>query len=654
MSHAANASGHLFIVHGRIEALGADAVVVPTDAEFTVEPHWFPLFDDEHPSRPETWDGTFSRATEGGRLWFVNVIDDSAAVGAQLAGRLRDVLHDVALEFELRESRPPVVAMPVFGVGGGGKDGLKGLVVKDLITLLWSVAADLSLDVVVVTPDRSVYSALQHFRRTEHAEHWQLTPGQFRVAQDLGTRARDGDLALFLGAGVSMSAGLPGWGQLLEELGSIARIDPKALESLEGSPLDQAELISLRLGDALGTEIARIVESVRRVSLAHCLLAGLRCREVVTTNYDELYENAVEATGEPRPTVIPWEAVQPGRSWVLKMHGEVGRPETVVLTRRSFVRYDANFRPAGSLLQALMMTRHMLVVGTSMTDDNVIRLALEVDDFISRDHSFGTFIDVSESSTRAELWGPRFHWAHCGGDGIVARVRSMEILLDAVAMYAAQDDSWLLDERFGGLLHSGDQSAASDVRGVLGRVQSTPRTRLRPLRNKLAALGADPRWVESRTLLAELEQLVRASKNGRRATYKFIVLLWAVTRAEQGYERLTSYEDARRQLANLLSPFRIAETAPKPVDPWYALRTSSWWEICDLPTTPTAQDVIQRNARAGLSVSVYNLVRRDSVFAEEAIEQLTDLIAHDVESLSIVRDLRSQLSSNAVKIGSQE
>ncbi|WP_049942595.1 hypothetical protein [Gordonia sp. KTR9] len=110
-------------------------------------------------------------------------------------------------------------------------------------------------------------------------------------------------------------------------------------------------------------------------------------------------------------------------------------------------------------------------------------------------------------------------------------------------------------------------------------------------------------------------------------------------------KRLTSYEDARGELAKLLSPFRIAESAPKPVDPWFALGTSSWWEIRDLPSSSKVQDVIQRNARAGLSVNVYNLVRRDSVFAQEAVERLVKLIAEDVESASLLEDLRRQLSS---------
>ena len=41
------------------------------------------------------------------------------------------------------------------------------------------------------------------------------------------------------------------------------------------------------------------------------------------------------------------------------------------------MRFDA--RPAcGALLQSLLMTEHLLVVGVSLNDDNIVRLAYEV------------------------------------------------------------------------------------------------------------------------------------------------------------------------------------------------------------------------------------------------------------------------------------
>ncbi|MEK8226511.1 SIR2 family protein [Oerskovia sp. M15] len=60
------------------------------------------------------------------------------------------------------------------------------------------------------------------------------------------------------------------------------------------------------------------------------------------------------------------------------MHGDVDRPATIVLSRSSFVRYDTRWKPVGSLVQSLMMTKHLLVVGASMTDDNLLRFAYEV------------------------------------------------------------------------------------------------------------------------------------------------------------------------------------------------------------------------------------------------------------------------------------
>lgn len=47
------------------------------------------------------------------------------------------------------------------------------------------------------------------------------------------------------------------------------------------------------------------------------------------------------------------------------------------------------------------------------------------------------------------------------GEGIEERVRSLEVFLDAVGAYASADNTWLLDERFAGLLSPEAQAAAA-------------------------------------------------------------------------------------------------------------------------------------------------------------------------------------------------
>ena len=60
--------------------------------------------------------------------------------------------------------------------------------------------------------------------------------------------------------------------------------------------------------------------------------------EVVTTNYDQLFEVAYGAVGRT-PSVLP-HAIRPdAKRWVLKMHGCVSHPEDIVLTRRDYLGY---------------------------------------------------------------------------------------------------------------------------------------------------------------------------------------------------------------------------------------------------------------------------------------------------------------------------
>src|SRR5436190_1063835 len=72
-------------------------------------------------------------------------------------------------------------------------------------------------------------------------------------ADELAERASHGEMALFLGAGVSASAGLPLWGELLDLLARQAGMDDRERDDLQKlNPLDQAGVIEKRLGGPEG------------------------------------------------------------------------------------------------------------------------------------------------------------------------------------------------------------------------------------------------------------------------------------------------------------------------------------------------------------------------------------------------------------------
>ncbi|UMG93546.1 SIR2 family protein [Nocardioides sp. TF02-7] len=486
--------GHVFVLHGRIESVVHDYAIVPTWRDFDVRPYWHPVVgtDDVGRLRPDGWPGEgYGRAPGDDRVWFVDVGVQRGSGPEVVLERAVAVIAEIAAGSPApgRNRRKPVVAVPVLGIEGGGLGARRGEVVRQLLEALAAAAAEHDVDVALVTPDPAVYGAAQHLRR--QTSSWPLPARQLRKAQELGTLAAQGQLALFMGAGVSIPAGVPPWRQLLDRLAADAGVDAgEGFGAL--APLDQAQYLNDAIPD-LGRAVAKIVREAAVPSLSHGFLASLRCREAVTTNYDALYEAAVEVQrgADDAAAVLPWEVPKPGRQWVLKMHGDVRRPDSIVLTRRQFVSYDAETRPAGALLQSLLLTRHVLFVGASFTDDNVVRLAYEVDRFREQHRlpgTQGTLLDVDRDDVRRRLWRGKLGWLTMAGRDVLDRSRTLEIFLDAVAAHASSDTSWLLDERFGALIDT-DAALVRAARKVHARARDAGPA-WEPLVDALGGFGA--------------------------------------------------------------------------------------------------------------------------------------------------------------------
>lgn len=91
-------------------------------------------------------------------------------------------------------------------------------------------------------------------------------------------------------------------------------------------------------------------------------------------------------TPTPPATSTPTVTTAPGRQ-ATKLRNSSDKPGSIIWTRSHMVRFDARAKPAGSVLQAIALTRHLLVVGASLRDDNVIRLFLEVAEYTRGAHS---------------------------------------------------------------------------------------------------------------------------------------------------------------------------------------------------------------------------------------------------------------------------
>jgi hypothetical protein len=481
--------GHVFAVHGRIELLRHDAVVVPTGPRLQASRTWRPLLGGHDHRRPRS--GRAAPGVRYGRgtdtVWLLDVERPPGAGLPWLLDGVREVLEEIAAVVRCDPRRVlPLVVLPVLGIGAGGFGDDRGAVIRGLLDVADDVVRAHAVDIAFVTPDPAVYGAVQHLRRLQR--RWPLDAVLLEAAATLADRARSGELALFFGAGVSIPAGLPSWRELLCAcLQACPDLDTADFHSLQ--PLDQGELLRRVLGDRFGPIVAQR-STADRHALGHALLAALGCTEAATTNYDQCFELAAAGAGTA-PRVMPWEIPHGRAPWLLKLNGDVGHPQSIVLARRDFLRHEALARPSASVLESMMMTRHLLIVGASLTDDNVLRLTHEVAGFRaehgSEQQPFGTVLDVEASGARQQLWTGELNWLVMPGTDLPERARTLDIFLDALAAQAGTDASWVLDERFEALLEEGDTDTARRIRALGRKIED--REPWRGLRAALARHG---------------------------------------------------------------------------------------------------------------------------------------------------------------------
>ncbi len=496
-------AGHVFVVRGKLHQLIADDWLISTDLTGNVVETWYEALGwtrglpPPHGERP-VFGGSrrvcrVPGRTDSPRRWFVAV---GAARGEDVAWLLAGVREGLTAAAEAGKGQQSRgvrqrIAMPVMGVGHGGYNNRRGQVIDGLLDEAQAVATQYGVDVVLVAFNPSDYSALQSIRLRTHAT--KLPDEQESAAGELAGHARNGQLALFMGAGTGVPAGLPSWGDLLSWLATRTGLpDGDGLDTL--NPLDAAEILRRQAskradGDgrnALGDLVAERIGEPTRYALSHILLASLRTEQAITTNFDQLYETAVAAIeGERPPVVLPnskqtkLPTGQVSGGWLLKLHGDVGEPASIVLDRRSFVRYDSTRRPLGGVLQTTLLTKHLLVVGASMTDDNVIRLVHEVSALHEEGgrspRRLGTVLTLTHDPLRHSLWSPEFWYLELGqhAEGLAEAGRMLEIFLDRVAMLAAPMTSHLLDPRYRELLRGdGEQQVAADLDALVARLSS--------------------------------------------------------------------------------------------------------------------------------------------------------------------------------------
>ena len=301
-----------------------------------------------------------------------------------------------------------------------------------------------------------------------------------------------------MGAGVSVAAGLPSWDELIKAIASESETYRDRIEELKGIPaVDAASLLKRENEKQFDRLLTQALQKTQ-FAVGHALLASLRAQQAITTNFDTLYEDASKVPAGDQITVLPWSRTKPGQPWLLKMHGDIGS-KGIVLSRDEFLGYDMLWRPLASVLQAALVTKHVLFVGYSLTDENFIRLGRDVSAMFERievDRLVGTAVSLGSQKVMSELWQDDLRSIAVTDDpvpDIPTTSRQLEIFLDRVAMTAAAGErSYLLDPRYQSILDQDDQELAAELNGIGRRLRASPNETWQPLLHTLEQFGYRP------------------------------------------------------------------------------------------------------------------------------------------------------------------
>ncbi|HDR1051120.1 SIR2 family protein [Pasteurella multocida] len=196
-----------------------------------------------------------------------------------------------------------------------------------------------------------------------------------QLIEELVNELSANNLAIFAGAGLSVSAGFVNWKELLTDLAKELDLD---INKEENNLVSLAQYyVNSKCGKRSKINHLILNEFSQKAELTenHKILARLPIDTFWTTNYDKVIETALEEAGKVVDVKHCVEqlpvSIHKRDAVVYKMHGDYTLPNQAVLIKDDYEKYHLNRNDFFTALRGDLLTKRFLFLGFSFADPNI-------------------------------------------------------------------------------------------------------------------------------------------------------------------------------------------------------------------------------------------------------------------------------------------
>lgn len=196
-------------------------------------------------------------------------------------------------------------------------------------------------------------------------------------------------LVMFVGAGVSANSGIPTWGNLIDAIAKKIGYDKCSLCSKKpqncecshcNHTFSQEEYLKIPEYFYQRTSKKEYYSFLHNILSANNgpnpindEIVRILPSHIITTNYDSLIESSKDVNAQLYTVVSQDSELLSGSGvrYIIKMHGDIEKPETIVLKESDYLNYEQNHILISTFIKSLLINHTFVFVGYSLNDYNL-------------------------------------------------------------------------------------------------------------------------------------------------------------------------------------------------------------------------------------------------------------------------------------------